>query len=352
MNILDRLNLRPLPTFAEPDAAAAAGTATQPAGSGTDTVAAGAGSDTTAAGAGDDTASAGAGRTALEADPGDKGAQHPADFPADWREKLAGTDTKALERLKRMQSPSDLWKSFDAADKRINSGKAAADEPMPDPEKKPAEAKAWRAARGIPDEPTGYAIPEAVQKRLSDADKPVMAAFHEFAHAKGVPQQYAATFAEFYVDTVEAQIGAQKEIDNAQSTEVADALRTEWGAEYKANTTLASRYAKEAIPDVPWFRARIEDGPRKGQLLGNQPEVIKALAKFGAMEFGDGSFVGGEARNATLNRKAEIEKMMKTDFGKYDADPALKKEYFDIIAAEEKASARGAAPDSASRSAA
>jgi hypothetical protein len=352
MTILDRLNLRPLPVFAEPDAAAAAGTATQAAGAGSDTVAAGGGGDTQAAGSGDDTAAAGAGRTALEADGDGKAAQHPADFPADWREKIAGGDTKLLDMLKRVDSPTTLGKNYVSAQEKIRGGKAGADEPMPDPEKKPAEAKAWRAARGIPDEPTGYAIPEAVQKRLSDADKPVMAAFHEFAHAKGVPQQYAAAFAEFYVDTVEAQIGVQKELDNGQKAEVEDALRTEWGAEYKANNTLAARYAREAIPDVPWFRARIEDGPRKGQLLGNQPEVIKALAKFGAMEFGDGSFVGGEARNATLSRKAEIEKVRDTNFDKYDADPAMKKELFEIYQAEEKAAARGAVPDSSNRSAA
>ena len=71
------------------------------------------------------------------------------------------------------------------------------------------------------------------------------------------------------------------------------------------------------------------------------PEVVKALTKFGLMEFGDGAYVGGEAK-VTANRKAEIEKVMSTDFNAYQADAAMRKEYGDILAAEERAKARGA----------
>ena len=49
-------------------------------------------------------------------------ASAPADWPADWRQKLAGEDKKTLERLGRMASPADLFKSYRALEQKVSAG--------------------------------------------------------------------------------------------------------------------------------------------------------------------------------------------------------------------------------------
>lgn len=267
----------------------------------------------------------------------DKPVAAPADFPADWREKMATgadgkVDAKALERLKRFPSPAELGRSYLAADAKINSGKINNDEPMPDPAKDPEGAKAWRAARDIPADATGYVIPEEVQKRLVDEDKPILANYTAEMHKAGMPQKYVQQGVAWYVGLVEAQAAEQEAADKAAASETEEALRTEWGSDFKAQREVARRYAEEAIPGVDWFKARLPDG----RALGNIPEVVKGLAKLGLAEYGDVAFAGGEKANATENRIKELKNILDTDIDKWNASPALRAEYGQLLAAQDK----------------
>lgn len=253
----------------------------------------------------------------------------PSDWPADWRDKLSGGDAKKLERLKRFTSPLDVGKSFFEADSKIRSGKAAEDVPMPEDAE---AAKAWRKERGLPEDPTGYALPEAITKRLTDEDKPLLATFTQAAHKANLSPKAVEVAAAWYTDMVESQVAQQIAADKEAATATSDALRAEWGADFKANSTVAKRFGTEAIPGVDWFGARLPDG----RALGNIPEVVKAFAELGMLKYGDVSFAGGEATKATLGRKEAIEKIMRTDFDAYQKDPSLAKELEAIYAAEEK----------------
>ena len=263
---------------------------------------------------------------------GDKGVVGAAKFPDNWREEMAGGDAKRLEQLKRFTSPVDVGKSFFEADAKIRSGKVNADEPMPDPATDAEGAKKWREARGIPADATGYALPEPITKRLKDEDKPVLTSFTEAAHKANLPPKAVEVAAGWYLDLVENEAAQTNERDKKAEEKVQETLREEWGVEYKPYKEIARRYAQEAIPGVNWFEARLPDGT----LLGNVPEVVKALAKFGIAEYGDVSFAGGEAAKATASRKEELQTIMKTDFKKWEASPKLREEYQNILDAEER----------------
>lgn len=256
----------------------------------------------------------------------------PADFPADWREKMAGGDSKRLEQLKRFTSPVDVGKSFFEADAKIRSGKPNADEPMPDPATDAEGAKKWREARGIPADAAGYALPEPITKRLTDEDKPILASFTEIAHKNNLPPKAVEVAAGWYVDLVEAQAAETNARDKKGEETVQEKLREEWGVEYKPYKEIARRYAQEAFPNLDFFQARLPNG----ELVGNQVDLVKAFAKLGLAEYGDVSFAGGEAAKATASRKSELENLMKTDFAKWEASPKLREELQAIYAAEEK----------------
>lgn len=251
-------------------------------------------------------------------------------WPDDWREQLAGEDDTFLRHLKRYSSPQSFAKGFKEREDLIRSGKLKRDMPDPSDEKALAE---WRKEAGIPDDPTKYVFSEAVQKRMTDDDKPLMASFTEFAHAKNAPQHVVDIASEWYFEAMEKMEGERIQADNEAASDCEDALRKDWAhGEYKANTTLAKRFV-ESIPGVGanWSEARMPDGRR----LGDVPEFVMWAADQGRERFGDAVFANTDSERRHTARKDEIEAVMKNDIDKYYRD-GLDKEYAQIVEREQR----------------
>lgn len=246
-------------------------------------------------------------------------------WPDDWRERLAGSDEDLAKILKRFSSPSNFARKIAEQEKIIRSGKIKRDMPDASDEKAMAE---WRKEQGIPDDPSGYKLPDTVTKALTDEDKPVLATFTQFAHKKGLPNSAVEVATEWYVSTMD-QIAEQRAAADNEAREAAeDALRKDLPhGEYKASMTLASR-AIEAIPGVgkDWAEFRGPDGRR----LGDNPEFILWAADMGRDKFGDVTFANGDSERKHTARREEIEKIRATDFDRYEAE-GLDKEYRKII---------------------
>lgn len=270
-------------------------------------------------------------QTAVQKEGGDDG-KGAGDWPSDWRERLAGGDAKALDRLKRFPSPADLGKSYLEADKRINSGKVGADEAMPDPAKDADGAKAWREARGIPTEATGYELTDDLKKLLTDEDKPVLASYFEAMHKANVPTPVVQQGVQWYLGLLEQEATQRNAADKAMMSETEEALRSEWGSDFKSNREIARRYGEEAFPGVNLFAARLPDG----RLVGNIPDVVKGLAKLGLAEYGDVTFAGGEKANAAESRMAELKKVMDTQWDTWQANQSMRDEYWKLVEADAK----------------
>lgn len=253
-------------------------------------------------------------------------------LPDDWRELAANGDDDALKLLKRYGSLNGVVKALIEKDKLIRSGKIKRD--MPDPKDEKAMAE-WRKAEGIPDDPSGYKLPDAVIKRMTDDDKPMLASFTDYAHKKGAPQGVVDIASEWYFDMAE-QAAEQQAASDLEASEATEAeLRKDWAhGEYKANMTLAKRFV-EGIPGVGenWTEARMPDG----RLLGSIPEFIQWASDQGRGEFGDVTFANSDSERKHTARREEIEKIRDTDFDRYESE-GLDKELRTLI---EKDLARG-----------
>lgn len=253
------------------------------------------------------------------------------DIPDNWRELAAGDDEDTLKLLKRYGSLRNVAKALREKDTFIRSGKLK--QSMPDPSDEKALAE-WRKSEGVPDDPTGYKLPESVTKRMTDEDKPLIASFTEFAHGKNARPDVVEIASEWYFEALEKMQAEREGADKEASSSAEDALRETWGnGSYKGNLTLAQRYG-ETIPGlgVDLFEFRGKDGRR----LGDKPEFIEWLSDMGREKFGDVTFATSESSVAHAGRKAEIEKVMQTDINAYWADAKMQKEYADILAKEEK----------------
>ncbi len=268
-----------------------------------------------------------------------KDAAKPGDWPEDWRDRMAGEDKDMRKRLDRFKAPADVFKSYTELEAKFKKGPTASDEPMPDAEKDPEKAAEWRKARGIPPDPTGYDVPDAVKKLVTDEDKPRLATFTEHMHKANVPQQYVGPALEYYFQEQAQAAEAIAAADKADQSETEDLLREEWGPDFRPNAVIAKRFAEEVTPGVNWFSARLPDG----RVLGNIPDFVKALADMGRERFGDVSLAGAENTARTQTRKAELETMMREEPDKYYGDKKHSAEYEKIMDAELKAAGRSGA---------
>lgn len=262
-------------------------------------------------------------------DAADKDAVKPT-WPDDWREQMAGTDEAFLKALKRYSSPSTFAKGWQERENLIRSGKLKQAKPDGTDEKALSE---WRKENGVPDDPTGYKVPDAVQKALIDADKPLIAAWFENAHKSSMPQEFAEKGLEWYAETLDTLQAQQTAADTEASEKCEDFLRKEWAhADYKANTTLGARWLAVETPlGEDWANLRSSDGRR----LGDNPDFMMWAADKARESYGDVSFATGDSERKFVARKEEIEKIRDTDFDRYENE-GLDKELRSILETELK----------------
>jgi hypothetical protein len=266
---------------------------------------------------------------ALAADPAE---DKPGYWPADWREKASKGDEKLAKRFGRYASPEAALEALVQAQNRISSGDL---KPQLGKDATPEQVAAWRAEVGIPETADKYNVGD-----LTDTQKEAFGVLFKHAHATNQTEAQVKATAQAWSEIV--RLEAEKRIENDKAGEkiAEDALRDEWGAEFRRNwnvidnmlSTVADSSLKTAILD-----ARGPDGAR----LGSKPEVIRALLSLALIQNPAGVVVPGSEANpmkGVETRIAEIDLMMRKDRKAYN-DPKISGpdgEYQRLIAAREK----------------
>lgn len=230
------------------------------------------------AGGGDgtgDTAAAADGKTAAEmgAEGADKKAEFtlPDDF--DWRSLIQ--DEELREYSKKFSTPDALAKNNRDLRTKMST---AVNEPGEDATDE--EIAEYRAKRGVPDTPDAYTVPEIEGFEQSDADKAYQAEMAAVFHKRNIPDGVFQEIAEKHIGYLQEQqkaaIEAQTKADEEYLKTAEEALRKEWGSEYKANVQYADEAAK-AFWDEDIGSLELKNG----MLLGSHPAFMKGSAEIG-----------------------------------------------------------------------
>jgi hypothetical protein len=145
----------------------------------------------------------------------------------------------------------------------------------------------------------------------------------------------------WYKEMEEAQAAEAIEQDKAYRKESEDALRDEWGSEFRSNVNAIENFlatAPEGVGDN-LLGARLGDGT----LLSANPDALRWLAKL-ADDVNPAGFLaptpGMNDMQSIESRLKEISEIRRTEPNKYFGDEPMQEEYRKLLEAQEKLQAR------------
>jgi hypothetical protein len=252
----------------------------------------------------------------------------------DWRQKYAGEDEKLLKRLERYASPKAAIDALLEAQKKISAGEVV--KPLAK-DATPEQVNEWRKANGVPEKPDAYfdKLPDGLV--LGEEDKPIFASFAETMLEKNVPTEVMHEVVRWYQKFTDDQAANLADVENSSKAAVEDALREEWGADYRANLNMVNALLDSAPKGVKdsVLGARMPDGTP----LGNDANLVRWLAATARELNPAATLVPGTGMTATRgieDRIAEIDKVMRTNRREYMRDTKMQEEYRQLLSARER----------------
>jgi len=247
------------------------------------------------------------------------------DWPADWRDKAAGGDAAKAARLARYASPQALADALIAAQNKIRTGEV---KPVLGKDAKPEEVAAFREAHGIPEAPDKYDLGDLT---VPDGEKPMVTKFLESAHKVNMtPEQVKASLSA-YTEISEVARNERLAQDNEIKNTAEDALRAEWGNDYRVNINLVTNLldtAPEGLRDK-LLRGRLADGTP----IGSSVEALKFLVGVARERNPAGVVVpsGIATAQSVSDEIQKIEKAMRDDRAAYNRDDKMQARYRQLL---------------------
>lgn len=284
--------------------------------------------------------------------------EHKPYWPEDWREKAAehvsAGDSKArekeLRRLQNITDPAGLYGMYREAEGRLTSGGLVK---IPNANSPEEEKAAWRRAREVPEEASGY-----VEKLdlgndivLGDADKELVNSFAEVAYEAGMAPNEFSGMVQHYFKLEEQNAAAIEEADEDQYNTAISTLKEEWGPAFTRNQQsipLAFRMAEGGMDmknDNAVINRLLGGRTSDGVKIGNDPAVVKWLyALANELEPAQTVMESGSSGKSLDDEIKEIKELMRTNPDEYYKDENKYRQRLEkLYEAQQKQKARTAA---------
>jgi hypothetical protein len=281
-------------------------------------------------------AGAAAGKDAAGVDAGAK--SEDSWWKPEWRDQVSKGDKTVANILGRYATPADAIQSAIEMRKKISSGEIRM--PLPK-DAKPEDVAKWRADNGIPESPDKYQLTLRDGLSIGKEDKPIIDGFLKAMHEKNTSPDVASAAVDWYYSEVERRTEERATQDKALASEAQEALRQEWGAEYRTNLNvvenLLSTMPKEMVDEFKFGRLA------NGTPIMASPAAIKWMLNMNLQLNPHSKVVpnsAGNAASAIDDEIGQIEKTMKTDRKTYDKDEKMQARLRELYGAREGLKAR------------
>ncbi len=255
-------------------------------------------------------------------------------WPDEWRAQVSGDSEKMLNWAARYGDPAAALKAGFEATQKIGSGEWNRRPPEGADEKTMTE---WREQAGVPAEKDAYTfkLPEGYKDEdLTDRDREIQAGFRDVFHQRNFTQTDVDAVMDVTTSLMQQQQEAQATADGTAADAAEDALRADWGPDFRANRDLNAQYLSDQFGE-DWemiVQARTPNGMR----LMDMPEHAKWINQQARADGGT-TLESGVSVTRTVGeaRIKEIEQIMSTDYSKYGGDAEMQKEYGRLLSARD-----------------
>lgn len=271
----------------------------------------------------------------------------PGSWGDDWRQRMANSTTdpeKELKRLERFTQPEDIFRSFRSLENRQSSGDLRS---VLKKDATAAEVEAWRKENGIPLKPEEYKINMPAGREAPKDDDLFLKAFLKDMHDANASQaQVDKALGSFYAE-VDRQQKGMTEAEAAAVRATEDALRKDWGGDYRVNMAMAEALLARAPAG---FRDRFMNGYLADHTpIKASPDAWKWLVQM-EREINPAASVmpgaGGDVTKTIDARILELKGLMGNPNSEYWKGPKaepLQEEYRKLLDAQSKLSAKAKA---------
>ena len=108
--------------------------------------------------------------------------------------------------------------------------------------------KEWRSENGIPETADKYSLPEGVI--FGEDDQPMVNEFLKSMHEHNIPDEHVKPALAWYADLQKQALEQEAELAKQDQIQTEEALRAEWGHEYRANYAEVENFTKSRFPDI------------------------------------------------------------------------------------------------------
>lgn len=251
-------------------------------------------------------------------------APEPASWDEGWRNKIAGDDEKMLKRLERFASPKALAESYVQVSTKLSQSR-----PLLGKDATPEQIKEFREYLGVPENPDGYDVSGFT---IKENDKRFLENYLAKAHATNQTNDQVRAGIQSYFDIAGALTEDIHARDGKVTQEATDALREEWGNEYRKNINLINSLMDGAPEGVKanFFKGRLADGTP----IGSSVPVLRWLLSIERERNPTGTIVpgSGERMGETVQSEIDsIEKTMRTNRAEYNRDEKMQARYRELL---------------------
>lgn len=254
-------------------------------------------------------------------------------WPDGWQEQIAGDDEKQLAHLSKYKSPEDIWVKARSLEQKLSSGEYKQTTPFPT-DGSDEEKAAWRQEQGLPSEAGKYELSREISE---DDDKEAIDAFLGYAFEKNLNPQHVNDMVDYFYSRAEEQATNLAEGDQMQQQVTDDALRVEWGTDYRGNINRIDNLIATAPADVAeiLLEARLPNG----NLLKADADAMRFL--FDMAKLADPVTTVTDAKGSGQLSAIEdeidaIKKVMREDRKSYNNDAKMQARYRQLLEAQQK----------------
>ena len=257
----------------------------------------------------------------------------------DWRASMSGGDEKKMKIAERYSSPQAMMDALIAAQQKISSGDFT---PTLGENPSDAELAAYREAHGIPDSPDKYEykLPEGFN--FGNEDQPYLDSVLEAAHKSNAPPAIVDGIINAYANVREQEAARQYQLDTQQREQVEDALRSEYGNEYRANHERIKNFIGTAPQEVQDMLLNGR-GP-DGRAFLNNLDMVRWLNDSVVGEIYGGlhptEMGGRDAQQVVADELKTLEADMNRDITAWRKSPEKRKRYVELLEAQERINSR------------